>query len=175
LSEEGQLITESYRNYSRKKIRSEFSSLDDFLRAWNDAKKKQLIIDELEGHGIDFAHLEKEIANGCGAFDLICHIAYDQPPLTRAERANNVKKRNYFTKYGDKARAILEALLNKYADEDIGAIESAKVLRYRPFNEIGTPVEIINEVFGGKDGYEHAIEELEHAIYDLKQSTGTHA
>lgn len=175
LSEEGQLITESYRNYSRKKIRSEFSSLDDFLRAWNDAKKKQLIIDELEGHGIDFAHLEKEIANGCGAFDLICHIAYDQPPLTRKERANNVKKRNYFTKYGDKARAILEALLNKYADEDIGVIESAKVLKYRPFNEIGTPVEIINEVFGGKDGYEHAIEELEHAIYDLKQSTGTHA
>ena len=175
LSEEGQLITESYRNYSRKKIRSEFSSLDVFLRAWNDAKKKQLIIDELEGHGIDFAHLEKEIANGCGAFDLICHIAYDQPPLTRAERANNVKKRNYFTKYGDKARAILEALLDKYANEDIGAIESAKVLRYRPFNEIGTPVEIINEVFGGKDGYEHAIEELEHAIYDLKQSTGTHA
>jgi len=170
LSEEGQLITESYRNYSRKKIRSEFSSLDDFLRAWNDAKKKQLIIDELEKHGIDFAHLEKEIANGCGAFDLICHIAYDQPPLTRAERANNVKKRNYFTKYGDKARAILEALLNKYADEDIGAIESAKVLKYRPFNEIGTPVEIINEVFGGKDGYEHAIEDLEHAIYDLKQS-----
>ncbi|MDZ4201444.1 MAG: DEAD/DEAH box helicase family protein [Gallionella sp.] len=175
LSEEGQLITESYRNYSRKKIRSEFSSLDDFLRAWNDAKRKQLIIDELEKHGIDFAHLEKEIANGCGAFDLICHIAYDQPPLTRAERANNVKKRNYFTKYCDKARAILEALLNKYADEDIGAIESAKVLKYRPFNEIGTPVEIINEVFGGKDGYEHAIEELEHAIYDLKQSSGTHA
>ena len=172
LSEEGQLITESYRNYSRKKIRSEFSSLDDFLRAWNDAKRKQLIIDELEGHGIDFAHLEKEIAKGCGAFDLICHIAYDQPPLTRAERANNVKKRNYFTQYGDKARAILEALLDKYADEDIGAIESAKVLKYRPFNEIGTPVEIINEVFGGKDGYEHAIEELEHAIYDLKQSTG---
>jgi len=172
LSEEGQLITESYRNYSRKKIRSEFSSLDDFLRAWNDAKKKQLIIDELEGHGINFAHLEKEIANGCGAFDLICHIAYDQPPLTRAERANNVKKRNYFTKYGGEARAILEALLDKYANEDIGAIESAKVLRYRPFNEIGTPVEIINEVFGGKDGYEHAIEELEHAIYDLKQSAG---
>jgi type I restriction enzyme R subunit len=172
LSEEGQLITESYRNYSRKKIRSEFSSLDDFLRAWNDAKRKQLIIDELEGHGIDFAHLEKEVANGCGAFDLICHIAYDQPPLTRAERANNVKKRNYFTKYGDKARAILEALLNKYADEDIGAIESAKVLKYRPFNEIGTPVEIINEVFGGKDGYEQAVEELEHAIYDQKQSTG---
>ena len=175
LSEEGQLITESYRNYSRRKIRSEFSSLDDFLKAWNDAKKKQLIIDELEGHGIDFTHLEKEIANGCGAFDLICHIAYDQPPLTRAERANNVKKRNYFTKYGDKARAILEALLEKYADEDIGAIETAKVLKYKPFNEIGTPVEIINEVFGGKDGYEHAVDELEHAIYELKQSSRTHA
>jgi type I restriction enzyme R subunit len=172
LSEEGQLITESYRNYSRKKIRSEFSSLDDFLRAWNDAKKKQLIIDELEGHGIDFNHLEKEIANGCGAFDLICHIAYDQPPLTRAERANNVRKRNYFTKYGDKARAILEALLDKYANEDIRAIENAQILKYKPFNEIGTPVEIISEIFGGKDEYEHAIEELEQAIYELKQSSG---
>jgi len=166
LSEEGQLITESYRNYSRKKIRSEFSSLDDFLRAWNDAKKKQLIIDELAGHGIDFAHLEKEIANGCGAFDLICHIAYDQPPLTRAERANNVKKRNYFTKYGDKARAILEALLDKYAGEDIGAIESAKVLRLDPFKSMGTPVEIIEGVFGGKDEYEKAVQELEQQLYD---------
>ena len=172
LSEEGQLITESYRNYSRRKIRSEFSSLDEFLHAWNDAKKKQIIIDELAGHGIDFEHLEKEIANGCGAFDLICHIAYDQPPLTRAERANNVKKRNYFTKYGDKARAILEALLVKYADEDIGAIESAKVLRLDPFKSMGTPVEIIEDIFGGKDGYEHAIEELEHATYEQKQSTG---
>jgi len=170
LSEEGQLITESYRNYTRKKIRSEFASLDDFLRSWNDAKKKQVIIETLENHGIAFDHLEKEVADGCGAFDLICHIAYDQPPLTRAERANNVKKRNYFTKYGDQARAILEALLDKYADEDIRSIESAKVLKYKPFNEMGTPVEIINEVFGGKGEYEHAIEELEQEIYNLKQS-----
>jgi type I restriction enzyme R subunit len=172
LGEDGQLITESYRDFTRNKIRSEFASLDAFLRSWNDAKKKQAIIDTLEDHGIVFAQLEKEIGNGYGAFDLICHIAYDQPPLTRAERANNVKKRNYFTKYGDKARAILVALLDKYANEDIRAIENAQVLKYKPFNEIGTPVEIINEVFGGKDEYEHAIEELEHAIYDLKQSNG---
>ena len=87
-------------------------------------------------------------------FDLICHIAYDQPPLTREERANNVKKRNYFTKYGEKARTVLEALLNKYADKGVGTIENAKVFKFKPFNDIGTPMEIINDVFGGKDNYE---------------------
>ena len=154
LSEEGQLITESYRNYSRKKIRSEFSSLDDFLRAWNDAKKKQPSLTNSKSTVSTSRIWQKEIAKGCGAFDLICHIAYDQPPLTRAERANKVKKRNYFTKYGDKARAVLEALLDKYADEGYRRNrERQGTASYKPFNEIGTPVEIINEVFGGKDGY----------------------
>ncbi|WP_167631005.1 EcoAI/FtnUII family type I restriction enzme subunit R [Mariprofundus ferrooxydans] len=165
LGENGQLVTESYRDFTRNKIQTEFASLDEFLRSWNDAKKKQIIIDALEEHGIAFDQIAKEIGSGYGPFDLICHIAYDQPPLTRAERANNVKKRNYFTKYGERARAILEALLDKYADEDIRSIESAKVLKYKPFNEMGTPVEIINQVFGGKDGYEKAIRDLEGELY----------
>jgi len=166
LSEEGQLIIESYRNYARKKIRSEFSSLDDFLRSWSDAKKKKVIIDALEQHGIVFDDLAEAINQDCGIFDLICHIAYDQPPLTRAERANNVKKRDYFTKYGEQARAVLSALLDKYENEGVAAIESAKVLKLNPFNDMGTPVEIINDVFGGKQSYEAAIQELEQALFE---------
>lgn len=100
-----------------------------------------------------------------GDFDLLCHIAFDQPPLTRRERAEEVKKRNYFTKYGDQARAVLEALLEKYANEGIRTIEQAKVLRLDPFRKIGTPIEIINETFGGIDNYERAIRELEDEIY----------
>lgn len=104
-----------------------------------------------------------------GDFDLICHIAYDQPPLTRKERANNVKKRNYFTKYGEQARAVLEALLDKYADEGITTIESPRVLKLKPFDQMGTPVEIINDVFGGRANYENALQELEHEIFSQEK------
>ncbi len=148
---DGNLITESYKDFTRKQIQSEFASLDEFLTRWNRAKKKQAIIDELEEHGIVLENLAAEIGKDYGDFDLICHIAWGQPPLTRKERANNVKKRDYFTKYGEQARAVLTALLDKYADEGIGTLESAKVLRLDPFNTMGTPVEIINQIFGGKD------------------------
>ena len=164
---DGTLITESYRDFTRKQIQTEFASLNDFLQRWNSAKKKQAIIDLLEEYGIVLDNLATEIGKDYGDFDLICHIAYDQPPLTRKERANNVKKRNYFTKYGEQARAVLTALLEKYADEGIGKIESAKVLKLKPFSDIGTPVEIINQVFGGKDNYETAIQELEKEIFRL--------
>ncbi|ESS67478.1 type I restriction enzyme EcoAI R protein HsdR [Methyloglobulus morosus KoM1] len=166
LNAEGQLVTESYRDFSRKQIRTEFTSLNDFLQHWQSAKKKQAIIDELEEYGIVLDHLAAEVGKDYGDFDLICHIAYDQPPLTRKERANNVKKRNYFTKYGEKAKAVLTALLDKYADEGISTMESAKVLKLKPFSDMGTPVEIINQVFGGKDRYEQAIQELEQEIYN---------
>jgi len=165
LGPDGELITESYRNFSRKQIQSEYASLDDFLKRWNGAKKKQAIIDELEEHGIIFENLAEETGKTYSIFDLICHIAYDQPPLTRAERANNVKKRNYFTKYGDRAREVLNALLDKYADEGIGTLESTKVLKLNPFREMGTPMEIINDVFGGKDNFENAVQELEDELY----------
>ncbi|MCP4494161.1 MAG: DEAD/DEAH box helicase family protein [Gammaproteobacteria bacterium] len=170
LGEDGKLITESYRDFSRKQIRSEFSSLDEFLKNWQEAKKKQVIISELEEHGIVFENLAEQVGKGYGVFDLICHIAYDQPPLTRKERADNVKKRNYFTQYSDQARAVLDALLDKYADEGLSAVESGKVLKLKPFDDIGTPVEIINNVFGGKADYEKAIQELEQALFSQDQT-----
>ncbi len=162
---DGNLITESYRDFSRKQIQSEFASLDEFLMRWDGAKKKQAIIDALEEHGIVLDNLAAEIGKDYGDFDLICHIAYSQPPLTRKERANKVKKRNYFTKYGEQARAVLTALLEKYANEGIGTLENAKVLRLDPFKSIGTPVEIINTIFGGKDNFESAIHELEQELF----------
>lgn len=169
IGEDGQLITESYKDFTRKKIHSEFESLDVFLQQWNDAKKKQVLIEELEEHGIVFENLAEEIGKDYGIFDLICHIAYDQPPLTRKERAENVKKRNYFTKYGEKAQAVLNALLDKYADTDIKTIENAKVLRNKPFDAIGTPIEIINEAFGSKAKYEQAIQDLEEQLFNQEQ------
>jgi type I restriction enzyme R subunit len=170
LGSDGILITESYRDFIRKQIQAEFASLDDFLQRWNSAKKKQAIIDLLEDYGIVLDNLAAEIGKDYGDFDLICHIAYDQPPLSRKERANNVKKRNYFTQYGDQARAVLAALLDKYADEGIATLESAKVLKLKPFSDIGTPVEIINQVFGGKDQYDTAIQQLEQELYKQDQT-----
>jgi len=162
---DGKLITESYKDFTRKQIRSEYASLDDFLQRWNSEKKKQAILDELEEHGIVLDNLAAEVGRDYGDFDLIAHIAFGQPPLTRRERANKVKKRNYFTKYGDKARAVLEALLDKYADEGIRSLETPKVLKLKPFDQIGTPVEIINQVFGSKANYEQAVQELEQELF----------
>lgn len=168
--QDGQLITESYRDFSRKQVLTKFASLDTFLKSWNDAKKKQVIIDLLEEHGIVLENLAEEIGKDYGDFDLICHIAFDQPALTRKERANNVRKRNYFTKYGEQARAILNALLDKYADKGIGTIENTRVLKLKPFSEIGTPVEIINGVFGGKANYDKALRELEFELFNNEKT-----
>jgi type I restriction enzyme, R subunit len=162
---DGKLITESYREFARKAIVSEFRSLDEFISRWNAADRKQAIIESLEEHGIVLANLHEDVGRDVEDFDLLAHIAYDMPPLTRRERAEKVKKRNYFTKYGDQARAVLDALLDKYADEGISAIEDTKVLRLRPFDAIGTPIEIIKGAFGGKDAYDAALSELEQHIY----------
>jgi len=124
----------------------------------------------LEEHGIILDNLIEEIGKDYGDFDLICHIAYDQPPLTRKDRANNVKKRDYFTKYGEQARAVLNALLDRYADEGIRTIENAKVLKLKPFSDMGTPMEIINQVFGGKTGFENAVQELEQELFKQELS-----
>ena len=164
--EDGKMITESYCDYSRRNIRSEYASLDDFVRKWSTTQKKEAIIKELEDYGIELEKLAEEVGEDYGDFDLICHIAYDAAPLTRRERADNVKKRDYFAKYGAKARAVLEALLEKYADEGVITIESPKVLKLNPFVDMGTPVEIINDVFGGRKKYETAIYELEQQLFD---------
>lgn len=168
-SDDGKMVTESYCDYSRKQIRSEYASLDEFINKWNTSKKKEAIVKELEEYGIELSKLAEEVGKDYGDFDLICHIAYDQPPLTRRERADQVKKRNYFAKYSAKARAVLEALLDKYADEGVLTIESPKVLKLTPFDQMGTPVEIINDVFGGKEKYETALQELEREIFESQQ------
>lgn len=164
---DGKLVTESLKDYTKKTVQKQYRTLDEFLRKWSESAKKEAIIKELEGQGLLLSALSEEIKNGdqYGAFDLICHIVYGQPPLTRKERAENVRKRNYFVKYGNKARKVLDALLDKYADEDVIGIESAKVLSLKPISEMGTPVEIINEFFGGKDQYEAALRELEEELF----------
>ena len=168
----GKLITESLKDYTRKALAKEFSSLDDFLRRWNNAEKKQAIIDELANEGVFFEALAEEIGRQSGKefdpFDLVCHVAWDQPPLTRKERAEQVKKRNYFTRYGEQAQRVLQALLDKYADEGVGPIEETQILTIAPFTSIGTPMEIIR-AFGGLDHYQSAIYELEQALYGSPQ------
>jgi type I restriction enzyme, R subunit len=163
---DGKLVTESYRDFARKQIAEEYRSLDEFIWHWNASERKQAIIDELEQRGVILANLAEEVGKDFGDFDLLVHVAFAQPPLTRRERADKVKKRNYFAKYSDKARAVLEALLEKYADDGVETIEDAKVLRLKPFAAIGTPLEIIKGAFGGKDAYEAALRELEDQIYE---------
>lgn len=168
----GRLITESLKDYTRKALAKEFSSLDDFLRRWNDAEKKQAIIDELANEGVFFDALAEEIGRQSGKefdpFDLVCHVAWDQPPLTRKERADQVKKRDYFTRYGEQAQRVLQALLDKYADEGVGPIKETQILTIAPFTSFGTPMEIIR-TFGGLDRYQRAIHELEQALYGSQQ------
>jgi type I restriction enzyme R subunit len=160
----GKPITISLKDYTKNIIQQKFTSLDDFLLTWNNADKKEAIIKELQEQGVMVEALYEAVDKKVDLFDLICHVAYDQPPLTRKERANNVKKRNYFTKYGEQARKVLETLLDKYADEGVENIESIEVLRVKPFDEYGSPIEIINE-FGSKQKYLDAVRELENELY----------
>lgn len=162
---DGRLVTESYRSFARKQITSEYRSLDEFIWHWNASDRKQAIIEELEQHGVVLANLAEEVGRDIGDFDLLAHVAFDAPPLTRRERAENVRTRDYFSKYGEAARAVLEALLDKYADEGISTIEDTKVLRLTPFDRIGTPLEIIKGAFGGKAAYDAAVTDLEDQIY----------
>lgn len=165
LGEDGKLIIESYKDFTRKKVKEEFISLNDFLTKWNSADKKQVIINLLDEHGVRLENLAELVGKDYSDFDLICHVAFDQPPLTRKERADNVQKRNYFTKYGEQARAVLYGLLEMYADKGVQSIEDAKVLQLKRFKDIGTPMEIIKNIFGGKQNYEKAIKELEDELY----------
>jgi len=164
----GKLITESLKSYTRKALAKEYASLDDFLRSWSSAEKKQAIIDNLLEQGVFFEALADDIGQQSGKefdpFDLVCHVAWDMPPLTRKERAEQVKKQNYFTKYGEQARRVLEALLDKYADQGVTQIEETQILTISPFTELGTPMEIIR-AFGGLEQYQQAVGELEQALY----------
>ena len=110
--------------------------------------------------------MAEEIGKDLDPFDLICHVAFDQPPLTRRERAANVRKQDVFTKYGDEARAVLEALLQKYQDEGVTELDDPRILRITPFDTMGTPIELLN-AFGGRDGFEEAVHELQSALYEV--------
>ncbi|MGR6861944.1 EcoAI/FtnUII family type I restriction enzme subunit R [Aliivibrio salmonicida] len=162
---DGKLVTESFKDYTRKTMHKQFSSLDAFVKRWNEADRKEAVIKELELAGIIWSALEDEIGKEMDPFDLICHVVYDQPPLTRKERVENVKKRNYFTKYSETAQQVLGNLLVKYADEGVQEIENIQVLKVKPFDEMGRPLEIIKKGFGGKPQYLEAVSELEAAIY----------
>ena len=164
LDAEGKLITESLKDYSRKTVLKSFESLDAFLTVWNDADRKQAIIDELGKKGVFFDELAEQVGKNYDAFDLVCHVAFDQPPLTRRERAENVKKRSVFAKYREKTRGVLNALLDKYADGGLKSVESLEILKVDPLTTFGTPVEIIS-LFGGKTAYVNAIAELETELY----------
>jgi type I restriction enzyme R subunit len=162
---DGKLITESLKDYTRKAVRHEFGSLDQFLKRWSETDRKQAVIKELEEQGVFFEALADEVGKGLyGPFDLVCHVAFDQPPLTRRERAENVRKRNYFTRYGDKARAVLEALLDKYADQGVENIDEIGILKVPPVSHLGTAIELVN-AFGGKDKFTQAVRELEDELY----------
>ena len=161
---QGKPITTSLKDHTKEIIKEKFTSLDDFLNKWNTTDRKEAIIAELQEQGLLVEALYDAVNKEVDLFDLICHVAFDQPPLTRQERANNVKKRNYFTKYGNRAKKVLEALLDKYADEGITNMESIEVLRVNPFDAFGSPIEIINE-FGSKSNYLQAVRELEIELY----------
>ncbi len=161
---DGKLITESLKDYTRSTVRKDYSTLNDFLRRWSKAERKAVILQELEARGVLLEPLAEEVGKNFDAFDLICHVAFDQPPLTRRERAENVKKRNYFAKYGEQARKVLESLLEKYADTGIENIEDIKILTLDPFKNMGTASELVS-AFGGKQAYMDALHELEENLY----------
>ncbi len=165
IGEDGKLITESLKDYSKKNILREYASLDDFLTAWTNAEKKEVIIQELKTRGVFFEELEKESGKDLDPFDLICHIAYGKKPLTRKERIENVRKNDYFAKYEGKAREVIDALLEKYADIGITAIDDIGDLQVSPFTEFGTPVQIVNEIFGGRDAYLQVISQIQTSLY----------
>lgn len=167
---DGKLITESLRDYTRSCVQKQFGSLDAFLRRWSDADQKTAIIEELANQGVLWDALQEEVETKLGKpmdpFDLVCHVAFDQPPLSRKERAESVKKRNYFAKYQGAARQVLEALLDKYADAGPTVLENLKVLQLSPFSQLGTATELV-VAFGGKKRYQEEVRSLEDAIYKI--------
>lgn len=163
---DGKLITESLKDYSKKNIEKEFTSLDDFIQRWSESEKKEELIKELAEHGVLLEALREDVGLDLDDFDLICHIAFDQPPLTRKERANNVRKRNYFGKYSETAQKVLNSLLDKYEQEGIMSIEQGSVLKVKPLNEMGSPVELVR-AFGRQKDFEQAVKELGNEIYQI--------
>jgi type I restriction enzyme, R subunit len=165
LDEYGKLVTESLRDFTKKELRKRFASLDEFLTRWRSADRKQAVIDELEQEGVQLEALAQDAGKDLDPFDLICHVVFDQPALTRRERADKVRKRDVFTRYGQQARVVLEALLQKYQDEGVTDLGDPHILQVKPFDAMGTPVQLIKQ-FGGVDKFERAVRELQSALYE---------
>lgn len=164
LDEQGKLITESLRDFTKNALKKHFASLENFLQRWNTAERKQAILEELANEGLPLEPLVEEVNKDLDPFDLICHVAFDQPPLTRRERAENVRKRDVFTKYGPQARAVLEALLEKYQDAGVLALDDPSLLKIAPFDAMGTPMQLIKQ-FGSRAAFEQAVHELQVELY----------
>ena len=168
LNAQGQLITESLRDYTRINLAKQYESLDAFLQAWDGADRKAALLDELERQGVLVEALADELAQqgmkDLDPFDLLLHVAWNMPPLTRRERARRVKKRDVFTAYGPMARQVLEALLDKYADEGIATIEGDNIFNVYPFPDMGRPAELVRS-FGGRPQYLAALQTLERELY----------
>lgn len=161
----GKLITTSLQDYSKQAIQGVYASLEDFLNKWNTTERKEAIIAELAEAGIIFDELYKEVGQECDIFDLILHVAYGKKPLTRSERLKNVSQSDYFAKYEGKAREIVDHLLEKYADSGITAIDDIGDLQVSPFTAYGTPFEIVEEIFGGREKYMQMVREIERQLY----------
>ena len=167
----GKLITESLRDYTRTRVHERYASLDAFLTRWRDADRKAAVVDELADHGVLFAELQREVSRELGPqggemdpFDLVAHVAFDRPPLTRSERARRVRESPYFDRYEGAARDVLSALLDKYADEGVRDIETVEVLTLDPFKQMGRPMELVRS-FGGRAQYLAAVHDLETELY----------
>jgi len=162
---DGKLITESLEDYTKKNVIRQYATLNAFLNSWTKAEQKTAILEELEEQGVLFDALQDQVGKDYDPFDLICHVVFGQPPLSRRERAAKVRKANYFTEYGEQARKVLDALLSKYSDGGIADIEKMELLLVAPFTTFGTPLEIVNTIFGGRDNYMEAVRRLERCLY----------
>lgn len=165
LDADGKLVTESLKDFTSKHLTRRFATLDDFLRRWSDEDRKQAIVDELREEGLDLDLIGQELGKDWDPFDLVCHVAFGAKPLTRQERANNVKKRDVFNRFGEQARAVLEALLDKYADDGVLNFDDTNILQINPFSQMGTQVELMR-AFGKKQDYLQAVRDLQNALYD---------
>lgn len=164
---DGKLITGSITDYSRRNILQRYATLDAFLHAWDAEERKATIVEELENQGVLLSELREAAGDpAIDDFDLICHVAFDKPPLTRAERVRNVRKGGYLHKYSDQARAVIEALLDKYKDSGITQLEDLRVLQVEPFSAMDSPMNLAQR-FGGRDQFLQALHELRSQLYTV--------